>query len=106
MVISDVLENQKLASSIKFEVSAKDLLDFANEIISQSFEKGKELAQIEKKAETYLTPSEFAERLGISLVTLWNWDKKGITNPLRVGNTKRYRESDLEKILVEINEED
>ena len=54
-----------------------------------------------QKEEEYLTPSEMAQFLKISMVTLWHWDKKGITRPLRVGNLKRYRKSDLEKIIVE-----
>lgn len=60
-----------------------------------------ELKTIEppKEAESYLTPAQFAEALQVSLVTLWSWDKKGITTPLHIGNAKRYRRSDLEKIL-------
>lgn len=54
-----------------------------------------------QKEEEYLTPSEMAQFLKISMVTLWHWDKKGITRPLRVGNLKRYRNSDLGKIIVE-----
>ena len=53
------------------------------------------------KEEEYLTPQEMAQALKISMVTLWHWDKKGITRPLRVGNLKRYRRSDLESIMVE-----
>ncbi len=55
----------------------------------------------EREEEEYLTPSEMAQALKISMVTLWHWDKKGITHPLRVGNLKRYRKSDLKKIMVE-----
>lgn len=55
----------------------------------------------EKEEEEYLTPSEMAQALKISMVTLWHWDKKGITHPLRVGNLKRYRKSDLKKMMIE-----
>ena len=54
-----------------------------------------------EEKEEYLTPSEMMQLLKISSVTLWNWDKKGITRPLRIGNQKRYRHSDLEKIIIE-----
>ena len=57
--------------------------------------------QSTQKEEEYLTPAEMMQCLKISSVTLWHWDKKGITRPLRVGNIKRYRKSDLEKIIVE-----
>lgn len=54
-----------------------------------------------KEEEVYLTPQEFADALKVSLVTLWHWDGKGITRPLKIGNKKRYRKSDLEKILTQ-----
>jgi hypothetical protein len=62
---------------------------------------GKQPDQTIQKEEEYLTPAEMAQFLKVSMVTLWHWDKKGITRPLRVGNLKRYRKSDLEKIIVE-----
>ncbi len=61
----------------------------------------KKSEQSTPKEEEYLTPAEMIQCLKISSVTLWHWDKKGITRPLRVGNLKRYRKSDLEKIIVE-----
>jgi DNA-binding transcriptional MerR regulator len=35
----------------------------------------------------------------IHISKLWHWDRKGITNPVRIGNAKRYRSSDLDKLL-------
>jgi len=51
--------------------------------------------------ERYLTTDQFCDALNISRVTLWSWDKKGITRPVRVGNLKRYRLSDLEVLARE-----
>lgn len=48
--------------------------------------------------ERLLTTDQFCDAVGISRVTLWNWDKKGITHPLRIGNLKRYRLSDLDAL--------
>jgi len=53
----------------------------------------------QKEPEEYLTPQELADMLHVSLVTLWHWDQKGITKPLHIGNQKRYRKSDIEKIM-------
>jgi len=36
----------------------------------------------------YLTPAPVCEALQVSLVTLWSWDKKGITRPLRIGTQR------------------
>ena len=61
----------------------------------------KQPKQSTPKEEEYLTPAEMIQSLKISSVTLWHWDKKGITQPLRIGKLKRYRRSDLEKIMTE-----
>lgn len=90
-------ENPELAKNLKFEVSGDALLAFGNKLIDDAIEHGKKSAP--KDTEEYLTPQQFANALQVSLVTLWSWDKKKITRPLRIGNAKRYRRSDLEKIL-------
>ena len=46
----------------------------------------------------FLTVEQVCEMLSISRVSLWNWDKKGITQPIRIGNLKRYRQSDIESL--------
>jgi hypothetical protein len=90
-------ENPELASNLKFEVSGADLLAFGESIFKKGTEVGKK--NTHKEPEEYLTPQQYAATLQISLVTLWAWDKKGITIPLHIGNKKLYRRSDLEKIL-------
>jgi hypothetical protein len=46
----------------------------------------------------YLTTDQVCELLSVSRVSLWSWDKKGITKPIRFGNVKRYRLSDIEAL--------
>jgi hypothetical protein len=89
-------ENPELAKSLKLEITGSDLLAFGESIHKSAIA---EAEKTSKEIEEYLTPSQFAEALQVSLVTLWSWDKKGITRPLKIGNAKRYRRSDLEKIL-------
>ena len=48
--------------------------------------------------EKYVTTDQVCEKWNISRVTLWSWDKKGLTNPLRIGNLKRYRLSEIESL--------
>ena len=92
-----IKENPELAKSIKLEITGADLLAFGESIHKNATEAGE---KTQKENEEYLTPAQFSEALQVSLVTLWSWDKKGITRPLRIGNAKRYRRSDLEKILT------
>lgn len=53
----------------------------------------------------YLRIKEAAEFLGISQLTLRNWDKKGKLSAHRhpVNNYRLYRLADLEKFLEKIN---
>ena len=90
-------ENPDLAKNIKLEISSADLIEYSCEMVKKVVEEGK----ARQPQEEYLTGGEMAKTLKISLVTLWSWDKKGLTKPLRIGNQKRYRRSDLEKILME-----
>lgn len=89
-------ENSELAKSVKLEMSCADLITFAETIHKNAVAERIKNAPLE---EEYLTPAEYAKILKISLVSLWSWDKKGITKPLYIGNKKLYRRSDLEKIL-------
>lgn len=90
--------NPELAQSVKLEVTGADLLAFGQAIHRLASEE-----RTPDTTEEYLTPQQFADILQISLVTLWSWDKKQITRPLRIGTQKRYRKSDIEKILINEN---
>ena len=89
-------EHPELAKSIRVEITGADLLAFGEFMHEYALA---EVNKTPKVVEEYLTPKQFAEALQVSLVTLWHWDKKGITKPLLIGKLKRYRRSDLEKIL-------
>jgi len=98
MSITEILkDNPELAINLNVTAKASDLQEFAKICI----EAGRQERPEPKAQEEYLTPQQLAEALQVSLVTLWHWDHKGITRPLRIGNAKRYRRSDLEKILKE-----
>jgi excisionase family DNA binding protein len=51
----------------------------------------------------YLTRREVAKILKISLVTLTDWNNKGILKPYRLGNLIRYKQSELDQALISIN---
>lgn len=56
-----------------------------------------------KKQPEYLTRKEVAKILKVSLVTLSDWNKKGVLKPYRLGNLIRYKREELEKALIAIN---
>ena len=81
-----------------FHLSAKDLLDFANEILAGA----KMIAQLELEKSQYcdelLTIEKVCELLKVSKMTLYRWDKLGILKKIEVGGKRRYRKSDVEAV--------
>ncbi len=94
--IQTLKQHPEIAESLKLEVTASDLLKFGDELVRQAVEAGRS----QEVPEQYLTPDQAAKVLQVSLVTLWNWDKKGITLPLKIGNQKRYRRSDIDNLMT------
>lgn len=45
------------------------------------------------------TRNEFAEKLQVSLTTLFNWEKQGIIKPSRIGRRVYFTEAHLNEIL-------
>lgn len=54
-----------------------------------------------KRPNKYITRKELAALLQVSLVTTYEWEKKGILHPMRIGNRVRFELSEIEKILSE-----
>lgn len=82
-------------------VQAGDLGHFARELLAearQDFERER-AAIAEGKTEEYLTPEMVKTLLRISESTLFRMAKAKILVTVFVGGQKRYRRSDLDKIL-------
>jgi len=58
-----------------------------------------EQAAIAKAAEHLFTVEQTADKLKVSKVTLWRWEKMGYLIPVLIGGKKRYRNSDLQQII-------
>ena len=63
----------------------------------------KELEQLvtDANTETYLSPDKVAEMLCVSKPTLWRWSKQNYLVPISIGGKKRYRMSDVKRLLGE-----
>ncbi len=51
----------------------------------------------------YVTRKELSKILKVSIITLADWEKKGIIKSYRIGNLVRYKRAELDHALVEIN---
>jgi len=56
-----------------------------------------------KEPVIWISRKDVAELLGISLPTIHQWGKQGILKPYKIGNRVRYKQSDIEKTLLDSN---
>lgn len=94
----NLIELAQKVPDLKIEVKLGDLLQFSKDLSARNKEELEELV-ISEKAETYPTPQQVSEILGVSDVTLWRWKQKKYLVPINVGGKNRYRMSDIKKIL-------
>ena len=88
--VTDVTVNVKLADLV--------------ELIKQTIEAAKaELlpAMVSAAQEVLLTKKEVMEKFGVCHTTLWNWNKNKILIPAKVGKKVCYRQSDVERLILE-----
>lgn len=64
-----------------------------------------ELAKHTQKQEVYLSRTKTALMLGVTLSTLWRWDKENYLTPVRVGSKVLYRETDIQKVINQTKED-
>lgn len=79
-------------------ITLGDLLEANTMLIADT---KKELEQLitDEKSETYPSREKVMEMLDVSQSTLWRWQKAGYLVPLNVGGKRRYRMSDVRRIL-------
>lgn len=56
-----------------------------------------------KEPDEYLTAKELEKALKISSVTRWEWGKKGILDPRKIGNRVYYLRSEILELLLNSN---
>ena len=79
-------------------ITAADLKEVIREIVLEA--KHEMEAEIAKNcSDVLLTSNEVAERLSISMKTLYNWEKRKYLVPVEIGGKRRYKLSDINEIL-------
>ena len=53
----------------------------------------------DEKAELYYSPKKTAEILDVNPSTLWRWNRSNYLNHIELGGKRRYRMSDVKRIL-------
>ncbi|NVN94886.1 MAG: helix-turn-helix domain-containing protein [Bacteroidetes bacterium] len=82
-------------------ISFDELKGQLREIVNECFNNQNPHKQQEIDTE-YLSRSQVAKTLKVSLVTLNEWTKKGIIKAYRIGNRVLYLKTDIQNSLTEV----
>ncbi len=82
-------------------VNVEDLIAQITKTLKE--ELNKQNLKTEKPKTELMTRFEVADWLGISLMTLHTWSKKGILKSYRIGNKIRYKKAEILDALQDIN---
>ena len=52
-----------------------------------------------KRGDSLLTINEAAKILSVSKMTLYRWDKAGVLKKVEIGGKRRYRKTDVERLV-------
>ena len=85
----DIQEFREKGTNVQLVINAADLREFATYLISQI----QAASEDKEEPESYLTPDEVADMIGVSKNTLWRWDKEHYLTPVKVGRKSRYKRS-------------
>ena len=98
MMNNTLIEAAKQCPEMVVSIKVADLIE-ANNILLENAQNRLEQRLAGASAETYLTTEKVCQMLSISVTTLWRWAKRGYLVPFVYGGQKRYRKSDIERIL-------
>ena len=89
------------APNVTINVQLSDLNAFAHRLIADTREEYEQEISDRLLAikENYLTADTVKDVLQISETTLWRWAKAGYLLPVMIGGQKRYKQSDIEKMV-------
>jgi len=94
----DILNLSKQWPELNITVRAKDLTEMVKFCVLETKQQI-EQTLADASAETYLSPKETAELLDVDPSTLFRWNKRNYLNHIELGGLRKYRRSDINKIL-------
>ena len=98
----DTLNLARLASEkaeISVTVKLSDLEKFGAYLVD-IIKRELEQAVIDNNSETYPTPKQVSQILGVDPVTLWRWAQRSYLVPVEIGGKRRYLMSEVKALLT------
>lgn len=94
----NVIELVKQFPEVNITVKGGELLEMAEHCVSETKKQLEQIIQ-DSAVETYPSPDTVAKILDVDRSTLWRWHKSGYLTHIEIGGKRRYRMSDVKKIL-------
>lgn len=88
----------KVNSNINITVKAEELMQFAEYIITKTRQEVTSTLK-EDIPERHLTRAEVCKALNVTNMTLYNWNKSGYLQAIKIGKTVKYKKTDIDKLL-------
>ena len=93
--MSELILLKEKFPNINITVSLEDLTKFGRYLIDET---KREYEKVEEE-EQYITPKQTAKMLDVDISTLYRWRKQNYLNHIEIGGKRKYRLSDIKKIL-------
>ena len=81
------------------QISGEDLAAFAQELLIGAKSIAMQEAESAASRDELLTIDEASMMLSVSKMTLYRWDKTGILKKVEIGGKRRYRKSDIDRLV-------
>ncbi len=95
---ANLLELAKACPDAIVSVKIGDLIE-ANEALVAKTKEQLEQIITDQATETYPSREKVAELLDVNTSTLWRWAKRGLLVPIEIGGKRRYKMSDVRRML-------
>lgn len=93
-----LIDAAKQCPGMVVSIKLGDLVE-ANAVLLANAREELEQRIADASTETYLSKQKVCQMLDVSATTLWRWEKVGYLVPIAFGGQKRYRKSDVQRII-------
>ena len=95
---ANLIELAKVCPEAIISVKVGDLIEANEALVAKTKEQLEQLIT-DSATETYPSRQKVAEILDVDLSTLYRWAKRGLLVPIEIGGKRRYRMSDVRRML-------
>ena len=86
-------------ANVILQISSDDLKMFAQDILIGAKSVAMLEAETAASGDQLLTIDEASKLLAVSKMTLYRWDQSGVLKKLEIGGKRRYRKSDIDRLV-------